>query len=65
MIPAYDGSQERVDTIKTLSMIDMFVPFLPLEQTHLEVRLALKSTPHWGYAQTPDKLIFDKNVHSF
>jgi hypothetical protein len=38
------GCEERVDTTKALSMINMFVPFLPLERQHLEQVLTVLLT---------------------
>jgi len=34
-----DGCEEPVDTQKTLSLIDMYVPFLPLERRHVRTVL--------------------------
>jgi ATP-dependent Clp protease ATP-binding subunit ClpA len=34
-----DGCEELVDTQKTLSLIDMYVPFLPLERRHVRAVL--------------------------
>ena len=34
-----DGCEEQVDTQKTLSLVDLYVPFLPLERDHVRVVL--------------------------
>ena len=36
-----DGCEEQVDTQKTLSLVDLYVPFLPLERDH--VRMVLEA----------------------
>ena len=34
-----DGCEEQVDTQKTLSLVDLYVPFLPLEREHVRAVL--------------------------
>jgi ATP-dependent Clp protease ATP-binding subunit ClpA len=34
-----DGCEEQVDTQKTLSLVDLYVPFLPLERDHVRAVL--------------------------
>ena len=39
---ADDGCEERTDTLKMLTLVDFFLPFLPLERPHIEALFAMR-----------------------
>ena len=43
---ADDGCEARADTLKLVSLVDFFLPFLPLERRHIEAlfQMRLKET---------------------
>ena len=43
---AADGCEARADTLKMVSLVDFFLPFLPLERRHIETlfRMRLEET---------------------
>ena len=39
---AADGCEERADTLKMVSLVDFFLPFLPLERRHIEILFQMR-----------------------
>jgi hypothetical protein len=39
---AADGCEARADTLKMVSLVDFFLPFLPLERRHIETLFQMR-----------------------